>query len=107
MHFKSCLSADSGGPEMERAQQGDVMASEGRFVTVAAKPEPLTMDPARSAVIVVDMQNDFGAEGGMFARAGIDISGIRGAVAPTRRVLTAARRAGIKVVYLKMGFYPD
>jgi ureidoacrylate peracid hydrolase len=58
-------------------------------------------------VIVVDMQNDFGAEGGMFARAGIDISLIRGAVAPTARVLTAAREAGITVVYLKMGFQPD
>jgi ureidoacrylate peracid hydrolase len=53
------------------------------------------------------MQNDFGSEGGMFALAGIDISGIRNAIAPTARVLGAARRAGISVVYLKMGFQPD
>ena len=53
------------------------------------------------------MQNDFGARGGMFARAGIDIGGIRAAVAPTARVLTAARGAGMGVVYLKMGFRPD
>ena len=83
------------------------MASTGTLITVDAKPEQLTIDPARAAVIVVDMQNDFGSEGGMFARAGIDISGIRAAVAPTARVLAAARQAGITVVYLKMGFHPD
>jgi ureidoacrylate peracid hydrolase len=83
------------------------MASTGTLITVDAKPEQLTIDSARAAVVVVDMQNDFGSEGGMFARAGIDISGIRAAVAPTARVLAAARQAGITVVYLKMGFRPD
>ena len=76
-------------------------------VVVDAKPEALAIVPAQSAVIVVDMQNDFGSEGGMFAMAGIDISGIRKAIAPTARVLAAARRAGISVVYLKMAFRPD
>ncbi len=28
-------------------------------------------------------------------------------VAPTRAAVEAARRAGIKIVYLKMGFLPD
>ena len=53
------------------------------------------------------MQNDFGSEGGSFQRAGIDISMIRAAVAPTGRVLGAARALGIKVIYLKMAFRPD
>ncbi len=77
------------------------------FVTIDAKPEPMSFDPARAAVIVVDMQNDFGAEGGMFARAGTDIAPIRKAIEPTKAVLTAARRAGVKLVYLKMEFHPD
>src|SRR5690242_16228860 len=74
---------------------------------VAARPAPLPIDPRRTAVIVVDMQNDFGAEGGMFARAGIDISGIRAAITPTAQVVTAARDAGMPVIYLKMGFADD
>jgi len=82
------------------------MQSSGEVV-VEAKPEALAINPARSAVIVVDMQNDFGSEGGMFALAGIDISGIRNAIAPTARVLAAAREAGMTVVYLKMGFRAD
>lgn len=53
------------------------------------------------------MQNDFGSPCGMFDRAGIDLSAFRRAVGPTAGVLTSARDAGIKVVYLKMAFRPD
>jgi ureidoacrylate peracid hydrolase len=77
------------------------------MIEIKSKPETMTIDPSQTAVIVVDMQNDFGAEGGMFARAGIDIAPIRGTIEPTAKVLAAARRSGIKVVYLKMAFRPD
>jgi ureidoacrylate peracid hydrolase len=53
---------------------------------------------------VVDMQNDFAAKGGMFDRAGIDISVNRNAVEPTSRALASMRTAGIGVIYLKMRF---
>jgi ureidoacrylate peracid hydrolase len=76
-------------------------------VTLDARPEPIDLDPARCAVLVIDMQNDFGSKGGMFDRAGIDISGIQRAVRPTAAVLAAARQAGIRIVYLKMGYRPD
>jgi ureidoacrylate peracid hydrolase len=67
----------------------------------------ILLDPSHTAVIVVDMQNDFGSEGGMFDRAGLDISGIQSCIGPTAKVLSLARAAGIKIVYLKMGFRPD
>jgi ureidoacrylate peracid hydrolase len=72
-----------------------------------AKPEPIAIDIAKTAVIVCDMQNDFGTRGGMFDRAGLDISMIQRAVSPTAKVLASARRAGVKIIYLKMGFHPD
>ncbi len=78
-----------------------------RSAKIEAKPDPITIDIAASAVIVVDMQNDFGAEGGMFHRAGIDISMIQKAVVPTGKVITAARQSGIPIIYLKMAFKPD
>ena len=77
------------------------------MVTLNAKPEPIAIDPARSAVIVVDMENDFAAKGGMFDRAGVDVSGAQKAIGPTAKVLAAARQAGLKIVYLKMGYRPD
>jgi ureidoacrylate peracid hydrolase len=81
--------------------------SAGRRITIEAKPQPITLETSAAAVIVVDMQNDFGSKGGMFDRAGIDISGIQKAVSPTARALDAARKAGIKVIYLKMAYHAD
>jgi len=78
-----------------------------RVFRIDAKPEPIAIDIAKTAVIVVDMQNDFGAKGGMFDLAGIDISGIQKAIGPTAKVLVSARQAGVKIIYLKMGFRPD
>ena len=77
------------------------------LVELDAEPDRIALDLARSAVIVVDMQNDFGSQSGIFDHAGIDISIIRRAIDPTRTVLAAARNASIKIIYLKMGFRPD
>jgi ureidoacrylate peracid hydrolase len=85
----------------------EVRAVASRVVEIAARPAPITIETAQTAVIVVDMQNDFGSPGGMFDRAGIDLSAFERAVGPTARVLAAARNAGIQVVYLKMAFRPD
>jgi ureidoacrylate peracid hydrolase len=79
----------------------------GRETTIEAMPTPITMDTARTAVVVVDMQNDFCSKGGMFDRAGVDLSMVRETIAPTQKVVLAARKAGIGIVYLKMGFQPD
>jgi ureidoacrylate peracid hydrolase len=84
-----------------------MMITEKPTVSIEAQPDALKINPSQTAVIVVDMQNDFGSEGGMFARAGIDISAIQGVVAPTARVLNMARRSGMPVVYLKMAFASD
>ena len=90
-----------------RANAAGPGAGNGRVITLDARPEPVQFDTAKAAVLVIDMQNDFGAKGGMLDRAGVAISGIRKAVGPTAGALAAARRAGIRVVYLKMGFRPD
>ncbi|MBX9824038.1 MAG: cysteine hydrolase [Xanthobacteraceae bacterium] len=74
---------------------------------IHAEPSELSFQTETAAVLVIDMQNDFGAAGGMFDRAGIDISGIQRATAPTSRVVDRARAAGLKIVFVKMAFMPD
>lgn len=76
-------------------------------IHITAKPDSLSIDASSTAVIVVDMENDFGAKGGMFDRAGINISMIQKAIDPTAKVLAAARQAGIKIIYLKMAYQDD
>jgi ureidoacrylate peracid hydrolase len=72
-----------------------------------AKPEPVEVDPSKSAVVVVDMQNAFASKGGMLDIAGADISGAQAVVDVISRILPAARRAGMPVVYLQMGYKAD
>jgi ureidoacrylate peracid hydrolase len=89
------------------ARSADSPEGLGRMLKIDAKPAPIEIDTGKTAIVVVDMQNDFGSKGGMFDRAGIDISTIQRAVAPISRVLAAGRKAGIKIIYLKMAYRPD
>ncbi len=65
------------------------------------------MDFARAAIVVVDMQNAFTSKGGMLDIAGADLTGAPAVVRTTRAVLDAARAAGVKIVYLQMGYKAD
>ena len=76
-------------------------------VLLPARPEPLTIAPERTAVLLVDMQNAFASQGGMLDLAGIDVGPARDAVANARLMADAARAAGIPVIYLVMGYAPD
>ena len=71
------------------------------------KPEPIQVDFARSAVVVVDMQNAVASAGGLLDIAGMDISNASRVVQAIGAVLSAARGAGILIVYLQMGYKPD
>ena len=66
-----------------------------------------TFDLSRAALLVIDMQNDFGAATGMFDAAGVDLAPIRAVVPSIAAVLGAVRAAGLPVVFIKMGFLPD
>ncbi len=72
-----------------------------------ARPEPVEVDPSKSAVVVVDMQNAFASKNGMLDIAGADLTGAPCVVKVIGQVLSAARRVGMPVVYLQMGYKAD
>lgn len=72
-----------------------------------AKPEPVEVDLAKSALVVVDMQNAFASTKGMLDIAGADLTHAPRVVSAISRLLVAARRASMPVVYLQMGYKPD
>jgi len=78
-----------------------------KIVTINAKPEAIKIDAHRTAVIVVDMQNAFVSKGGMFDTFGWDISAARGVIDNNKKIIESARKAGCKIVYLKMSYEPD
>jgi nicotinamidase-related amidase len=60
-----------------------------------------------TAVIVVDMQNDFCKAGWTFDRLGIDISMYPSMLPRLFRLLTGARDFGVKVIYVQMTVLPN
>jgi len=77
-------------------------------LVVPAEPEPVKVDTKRTAVIVVDMQNAFCNKEGMFdVLWGLDEVKVGRVIKTSRKVIEAARGAGIKIVYLRMAYRPD
>lgn len=75
--------------------------------TLDAQPFAYSFDPATTALIVIDMQRDFVEPHGFGEALGNDVSLLRRAIEPCRRVLDAARDAGLFVVHTREGHRPD
>jgi len=76
-------------------------------VSVEAEPYEFTFQPSRTALLVIDMQRDFVERGGFGEMLGNDVTPLKQAVEPTRSVLEAFRRAGLKVIHTREGHRPD
>ncbi len=60
------------------------------------------VEPKHTALIVIDMQNDYYHQDGYYtAKLKLDLSMIQATTAPIQRALTAARQAGLQVIYSK------
>ncbi len=76
-------------------------------VTVPADPGPFGFDPARTALVLIDMQRDFVEPGGFGESLGNDVSLLQGVIPPLQQVLTATRAAGMTVIHTREGHRPD
>lgn len=65
------------------------------------KPLQAVIDPAKTAILVVDVQNDFCHPEGACARNGADVSSATAMIPRLGRLLDAARRVGTKIIFIK------
>jgi len=76
-------------------------------VTLPARPAPISVVAAETALIIVDMQNAYLSPGGYIDLVGFDVSGSPSVIAETAAIAAACRAARIPVIYLQNGFSPD
>jgi nicotinamidase-related amidase len=77
------------------------------MASVSAEPYAFDFDPARAALLIIDMQRDFLEPGGFGAMLGNDVSQLRRTIEPNRRLLKAWREAGLLVMHTREGHRPD
>lgn len=80
---------------------------EPRPLDLIAEPKSVRVDLARSACLVIDMQNDFCHPDGWLAGIGVDVTPAQAAIAPLSSLLPKLRAHGVPVIWVNWGNRPD
>lgn len=78
-----------------------------RRVHLNAEPQNVVLDLQRSAILVIDMQNDFCTPGGWVDHVGGDPAPDRAPIEPLRALLPSLRTARVPVIWVNWGNRPD
>lgn len=76
-------------------------------LTIEGAPYALTTDITRCAAVIIDMQRDFVEPGGFGETLGNDVSLLRTAIEPCKRLLAGLRKSGMLVIHTREGHRPD
>lgn len=76
-------------------------------VTIDAKPTPISLDPKKTAAVIIDMQRDFLEPGGFGEALGNDVSRLRVAIEPCKNLLAGLRNLGMLIIHTREGHRPD
>ena len=74
---------------------------------LTAQPQQLVIDLSRTALVVVDMQNDFCHPQGWLASIGVDVTPARAPIKPLQALLPALRKSCVPVLWVNWGNRAD
>jgi nicotinamidase-related amidase len=78
---------------------------------IKAKPFDFPYDgrlvPGNTALIVIDLQEDFLSTTGYFAKQGYDPTPLRAILPTVNRLIAAARAAGLRIIHTRQGYRGD
>jgi biuret amidohydrolase len=77
------------------------------MIEIAASPFPYRLDPARSALVVIDMQRDFLEPGGFGETLGNDLTPVAEIVPAVAELIECFRAKGWLILYTRESHLPD
>jgi nicotinamidase-related amidase len=82
-------------------------ATNASALTIEALPQSLVLDLHRTALIVIDMQNDFCHQQGWLSSIGVDITPARAPISPLNQLIPKMRSFAVPIIWLNWGNRPD
>ncbi len=76
-------------------------------VTIPALPYPLNITLERTALLVIDMQNDFCTEGGWADQMGLAVRHTQQPIKPLQTLLAGLRQTPVTIIHTREGHRPD
>jgi nicotinamidase-related amidase len=76
-------------------------------VILATETKTLRLDLAKSALLIIDMQNDFCHPDGWLSHIGVDVTPARQPIAPLQNLLPLLREVDIPIIWINWGNRPD
>ncbi|MGF1482345.1 MAG: cysteine hydrolase family protein [Cyanophyceae cyanobacterium] len=77
------------------------------IITLPTATKTLRLDLAKSAILIIDMQNDFCHPEGWLAHIGVDVTAARAPIKPLNALLPALRQIPIPVLWVNWGNRAD
>ncbi|OKH29283.1 cysteine hydrolase family protein [Chroogloeocystis siderophila] len=78
-----------------------------KIITLKTETKTLHLDLAKTAILVIDMQNDFCHPDGWLAHIGVDVTLARKPIEPINKLLPKLRDRNVPVIWLNWGNRPD
>lgn len=80
---------------------------EPKPITLVTETKTLRLDLAKTAILVIDMQNDFCHPDGWLAHIGVDVTPARTPINPLKTFLPELRKVNVPIIWLNWGNRPD
>jgi nicotinamidase-related amidase len=77
------------------------------LIPIPARPYPYPLDPAHTALVVIDMQRDFIERGGFGDSLGNDVARLEAIIPDTARLIALFRAQGWPVIHTREAHLPD
>lgn len=78
-----------------------------RPIELATETKLLRFDLAKTALLIIDMQNDFCHPDGWLAHIGVDVTPARDPIGPIKTLLPVLREAEVPILWVNWGNRPD